>query len=144
VSGERIGKASNAEIGETIVEAVSRMVEGKGYALAVQCCEHLNRAVVIEKEVAEKYSFEIVNVVPTLKAGGACASAAYGRMEEPVVVERVVAAAGMDIGDTFIGMHIKHVAFVVRLNTREIGKARVTAAKSRPKLIGGERAKYAP
>lgn len=142
ICGERIGKAPNLEVGETVVSVVSKLIGEKGFALAVQCCEHLNRAIVIEKEIARKHSLELVNVVPAKQAGGACAIAAYKRMEDPAVVERVTAAAGIDIGDTFIGMHIEHVVVPVRLGVKEIGMAHVTAAKSRLKLIGGERAQY--
>ena len=96
----------------------------------------------IEREAAEKYNFEIVTVKPALHAGGACSVAAYARAEDPVMVEHVVAKAGMDIGDTFIGQHIKHVQIPVRLDIKEIGGAHVTFVRSRPKLIGGPRAEY--
>jgi len=144
VCGGMIGRASNEEAGRAIIGVVLGMVRERGYALAVQCCEHLNRALVIEEETAIKRGFEIVSAVPALNAGGACALAAYRSLGRPVLVEHVIAVAGMDIGDTFIGMHLKHVAVPVRLSVREIGAAHVTAAKSRPKLIGGERARYKP
>jgi len=140
INGKRIGKEPDSGIGEVIVRVVSEMLKEKELSLAVQCCEHLNRAIVIERKIADKRGYEIVNVVPAQHAGGACAIAAYGRMEDPVVIEHVNAVAGIDIGDTFIGMHINHVLIPVRLSVKEIGLAHVTAAKSRPKLIGGERA----
>jgi len=140
ICGQRIGKAPDNEVGEVVVDVVSGMVAAKGLSLAVQCCEHINRAIVIEKEVALNRNYEIVNVVPADHAGGACAIAAYGKMKEPAVIEFVHAIAGIDIGDTFIGMHINHVVVPIRLSVKEIGFAHVTAAKSRPKLIGGERA----
>ena len=142
ISGKRIGKASNREIGEVVVGVVSELISEKGLALAVQSCEHINRAIVIEREVALKNNYEIVNVVPADHAGGACAISAYGNMKDPAVIEFVHAVAGIDIGDTFIGMHINHVAVPVRLSVKEIGFAHVTAAKSRPKLIGGARAQH--
>ena len=128
ICGGHIGKASSKE--------------EKGIYLAVQGCEHINRSLVIEREAAEKYNFEIVTVKPALHAGGACSVAAYARAEDPVMVEHVVAKAGMDIGDTFIGQHIKHVQIPVRLDIKEIGGAHVTFVRSRPKLIGGPRAEY--
>ncbi len=138
VSGGVIGKASNEEAGRTIVS----VLEPKGIFLAVQGCEHINRALVIEKESQEKYGFEEVSVVPALHAGGAASLAAYNLFKSPVMIEHVMAHAGMDIGDTEIGMHVKFVQVPVRLKTKYIGSARLTALKSRPKLIGGERAVY--
>ena len=108
----------------------------------MQGCEHINRSLVIEREAAEKYNLEIVTVKPALHAGGACAVAAYERAIDPVMAEHVVAKAGMDIGDTFIGQHIKHVQIPVRLDINQIGGAHVTFVRSRPKLIGGPRAVY--
>ena len=109
---------------------------------AVQCCEHLNRALVVEKEVAIKNNFEIVNVIPQKNAGGGVATSAYKLFKNPVVVEKIVAKAGLDIGDTSIGMHVKFVQVPVRLSIKEIGNAHLTALTSRPKLIGGSRAVY--
>ena len=142
VLGKTIGKATNADIGEAVVTVVMKLIKGKKFALAVQCCEHLNRAIVLERNVAEKHGLEVVSVVPSRQAGGACSVAAFRLMEDPVVTEQVTAVAGIDIGDTFIGMHIKRVLVPVRLSAKEIGMAHVTAAKSRPRLIGGERAEY--
>ena len=116
ICGGQIGKASSAEVG--------------------------HRALVIERAAAEKYGFEIVTVKPALHAGGACSVAAYERFDDPVMVEHVVARAGIDIGDTFIGQHIKHVQIPVRVGITEIGGAHLTCVRSRPKLIGGPRAQY--
>ena len=114
----------------------------KGIYLAVQACEHLNRALLIEEELAEKKDWEIVSVIPQLHAGGSGQVAAYQLFKSPVEVEHIVANVGLDIGDTSIGMHVKHVQNPVRPILRELGGAHVTALKSRPKLIGGERARY--
>jgi uncharacterized protein (TIGR01440 family) len=110
--------------------------------LAIQCCEHLNRALVVEKACAEKYGLEIVAVMPHPKAGGSLSASAMEKFNQPVVVETITAHAGLDIGDTFIGMHLKRVAVPVRLAAKNIGQAHLTAARHRPKLIGGARAKY--
>jgi len=142
ICGGHIGKASSKEVGEAVIDAILPILKEKGIYLAVQGCEHINRSLVIEREAAEKYNFEIVTVKPALHAGGACSVAAYARAEDPVMVEHVVAKAGMDIGDTFIGQHIKHVQIPVRLDLKEIGGAHVTFVRSRPKLIGGPRAEY--
>ncbi|MDR0299390.1 MAG: TIGR01440 family protein [Streptococcaceae bacterium] len=142
VNGGLIGKASSAEIGEAIVGKIHEVLTAKGIYLAVQACEHLNRALLIEKELADKKDLEIVSVVPQLHAGGSGQVAAYKLFKNPVEVEHIVAFAGLDIGDTSIGMHVKHVQIPIRPVLRELGSAHVTALKSRPKLIGGERAKY--
>lgn len=142
VAGGIIGKSSNAEIGEAIIKSALHILEQKGVYLAVQCCEHLNRALVISDEACRKYGFEEVSVIPALHAGGAAAVAAYNCISGAVIVEHISAKAGIDIGDTEIGMHIKFVQVPVRLKNNKIGNARVTALKSRPKLIGGERAIY--
>ena len=142
ICGGQIGKASSAEVGQTVIEALLPILKEKGLYLAVQGCEHINRALVIERAAAEKYGFEIVTVKPALHAGGACSVAAYERFDDPVMVEHVVARAGIDIGDTFIGQHIKHVQIPVRVGITEIGGAHVTCVRSRPKLIGGPRAQY--
>ena len=110
--------------------------------LAAQCCEHLNRALIIEREAAERFGYEPVCVIPQPKAGGSWATAAWQHMADPVAVEHVRAAAGMDIGNTLIGMHLKEVAVPLRLAVKQIGEAPVTAARTRPKLIGGKRAVY--
>jgi len=142
VAGERIGSAGSLEIAEAIISELLLPLKQKGIFLAVQCCEHLNRALVVEREAQEKYWWEEVAVVPHQKAGGSLATITYGKMEKPVLVEKIKAHAGMDIGDTFIGMHLKKVAVPIRLEVKSIGNAHLTVAKTRPKLIGGERAKY--
>ncbi|MEG1404755.1 MAG: TIGR01440 family protein, partial [Oscillospiraceae bacterium] len=113
-----------------------------GIFLAAQCCEHLNRALVVEREAAEKFGLEIVAAVPKPKAGGSFATAAYAAFSNPVLVEHIKAAAGMDIGSTLIGMHLRDVAVPLRLATKKIGEAFLTAAYTRPKFIGGSRAQY--
>lgn len=142
IASSRIGSYSSKEIGEAVYQGIWEECEKHGLYLAAQCCEHLNRALILEREAAEKYGYEIVNVVPQLKAGGAFATAAYERMKEPVAVEQIRAQGGMDIGDTLIGMHLRQVAVPVRIETKMIGKAHVVCARVRPKFIGGVRAGY--
>ncbi len=142
IGGGLIGHASSAEIGEAVFKAAKRTCDRNGIFLAAQCCEHLNRALVISRECAEKYNYEAVSVVPWLKGGGSFATAAYHGFECPAVVEHIKAHAGLDIGSTLIGMHLKDVAVPFRLKDCHIGNAYVTAAYTRPKLIGGERARY--
>lgn len=142
VIGGHIGKDSSLEVGEVVVETILEILEPKGIYLAVQGCEHLNRALVVERELAIQKDLEIVNVLPTLHAGGSGQLAAFKYMKDPVEVEFITAQAGVDIGDTAIGMHIKHVQVPLRPSLREIGQAHVTALASRPKLIGGARAAY--
>ena len=143
VSGGRIGKNSSEEIGQVIFQTAKKITDEMGVFLACQCCEHLNRALVIENACAEKYGYEPVCVVPWLHGGGSFATAAYHHFSQPVVVEHIKASAGIDIGDTLIGMHLKDVAVPVHFSQQKIGEAHVVAAYSRPKLIGGERAHYA-
>lgn len=142
IASHRIGSYSSAEIGQAVYEAIQEELRPRRIYLAAQCCEHLNRALILEEEAAEKYGLEMVNVVPQLKAGGSFATAAYGGMERPVAVERIQAHAGIDIGDTLIGMHLRPVAVPVRTSIKEIGGAHVTCARTRLKFIGGQRAKY--
>ncbi|MGT2847199.1 TIGR01440 family protein [Streptococcus massiliensis] len=142
VAGGQIGKNSNLEIGQVIVKTILDLLDERGIYLAVQGCEHLNRALAVERELAEKADLEIVSVLPSLHAGGSGQLAAFEYMKDPVEVEFIKAHAGLDIGDTAIGMHIKHVQVPVRPNIRELGGAHVTALASRPKLIGGSRALY--
>ena len=142
VIGGQIGKESSQEIGEIIVKTILDILEEKGIHLAVQGCEHVNRALVVERQVAEQFGLEIVSVLPTLHAGGSGQLAAFKFMQDPVEVEFITAHAGIDIGDTAIGMHVKHVQVPIRPVLREIGHAHVTALASRPKLIGGARAQY--
>ncbi len=142
VLGMQIGKGSSQEVGSLIIETLIPIVKAHGFHLAVQGCEHINRSLVVERNVMLQNRLEEVNVVPALHAGGACSVAAYEQFEQPVMVEHITGTLGFDIGDTEIGMHIKHVQRPVRLSVRMIGEARVTALMYRPKLIGGERAQY--
>ena len=142
MAGGTIGHQSTFELGEALAEAVLDLSKEKDFACAFQCCEHLHRALVVERETAEKYGYDIVCAVPQPKAGGSLATAAWRRMSDPVLVESVRADAGIDVGLTLIGMHLRAVAVPIRLNVKSIGEAPVTAARTRPRLIGGERAKY--
>lgn len=142
VVGGHIGQSSSLEVGQIIVKTILDILEEKGIFLAVQGCEHLNRALVVERALANKKGLEIVNVLPTLHAGGSGQLAAFQYMKNPVEVEFIVAQAGLDIGDTAIGMHVKHVQIPIRPILKELGAAHVTALASRPKLIGGARAAY--
>ncbi|MGT2888655.1 TIGR01440 family protein [Streptococcus didelphis] len=142
VRGGLIGKDSSLEIGEIIVKTILEKLNPKGIYLAVQGCEHLNRALVVEEAVAEEKGYEIVNVLPSLHAGGSGQLAAFKFMKSPVEVEEVLAHAGLDIGDTAIAMHVKRVQVPIVPIRRELGGAHVTALASRPKLIGGARAHY--
>ena len=142
IVGGVIGHESTYEYGEAVAQAVLDATRERNFAPAFQCCEHLNRALVRERAEAERRGYEIVCAVPRKKAGGSLATAAWKRMEDPVLVEQVQADAGLDVGLTLIGMHLKRVAVPVRLKIDRIGCAAVTAARTRPKLIGGERAKY--
>ena len=138
----KIGSHSSAEIGMAVYTALYQELKPKGIYLAAQCCEHLNRALILEEEAAECYGYEQVNVVPQPKAGGSFATAAYHSFMHPVAVEHIRASAGMDIGDTLIGMHLKEVAVPVRIEKRQIGAARVICARTRLKFTGGARAVY--
>ena len=142
VVGGHIGQNSSLEVGQVIVKTILDILEEKDIFLAVQGCEHLNRALVVERALADKKDLEIVNVLPTLHAGGSGQLAAFQYMKDPVEVEFIVAQAGLDIGDTAIGMHVKHVQIPIRPILKELGAAHVTALASRPKLIGGARAAY--
>lgn len=140
VVGSKIGTNSDPFTAEKIFDAIYSTLKEHGIYLAVQCCEHLNRAIIIEREALP--FAETVNVVPQKKAGGSLATVAYGAFSSPIVVENVKADAGLDIGDTFIGMHLKSVAVPVRLSINSIGEAHLTCARTRPKFIGGIRAIY--
>ncbi len=142
VLGGRIGKESSLDVAESIYNGFKNELDRRDIYLASQCCEHLNRALVIEREVAERLGLEIVSAVPQMHAGGSFSVTVYKNMKEPVLVEEVKADFGLDIGDTLIGMHLKKVAVPVRLSTKTLGKANLTCAYTRPKYIGGERAKY--
>lgn len=144
VVGGFIGRNSSLEVGQALVSALYHFLKEQGIFLAVQGCEHVNRALVVERSVALTRGWEIVQVIPTSHAGGSGQVAAMEIFEDPVVVEFITADLGIDIGDTAIGMHVKHVQVPVRLAKRELGGAHVTALASRPKLIGGARAEYAP
>lgn len=140
VCGDKIGSNSNLEVAKALFKGLYSVLEEKGIYLAAQCCEHLNRAIVVEREAVP--FAEIVNVVPQPKAGGSFGTTAYKTFKNPVVVEEIKADAGIDIGGTLIGMHLKKVAVPVRLENNKLGEALVLAARVRPKYIGGERAVY--
>lgn len=140
VVGSKIGTNSDENTAEQIFDAIYSTAKEYGVFIAVQCCEHLNRAIVVERDALRCY--EEVNVIPQKKAGGSLATVAYHKFDDPIVIEHIKADAGMDIGDTFIGMHLKQVAVPVRLSIKEIGSAHLTCARVRPKFIGGIRAVY--
>ena len=143
IMGGRIGKDSSMEAAAAVRVGVLPPLQEQGAYLAAQCCEHLNRAVVLERAAAEKYGYEPVCAVPWLHGGGSFAMAAYYGLEDAVTVERVQAHAGIDIGDVLIGMQLKAVAVPVRVSQKTIGDAHVVCARTRPKYIGGERTHYA-
>ncbi len=140
VMGSKIGTNSDPDTAKEIYEGITAALKEAGVYLAVQCCEHLNRAIVIERAAVP--GKDIVNVVPQKKAGGSLATVAYASFSDPVVVEEIKADAGMDIGDTLIGMHLKKVAVPLRTEIRKIGEANLVCARVRPKFIGGIRAIY--
>ncbi|CAM3409020.1 TIGR01440 family protein [Hydrogenibacillus schlegelii] len=142
IAGGPIGKRPTLAYGEAIVRAVEAVREHHGFHTAYQCCEHLNRALVVRRETLEAFGLEEVTVRPVPEAGGALATAAYDLLPEAVCVEAVRADAGLDIGETLIGMHLKPVVVPFRPPRRTVGAARMTLAYSRPKLIGGPRARY--
>lgn len=142
VLGNKIGTGGSSEAAVAMFQALKEVTDEYGLCLAVQCCEHLNRALVVEASTMERYNLEEVTVRPMPHAGGAMGTAAYENFSEPVVVEKITAHLGLDIGQTLIGMHLKRVAVPVRLAHKFIGEAVLTAARTRPPLIGGERAKY--
>lgn len=142
VAGERIGTATSVAVGRAIAEVALAFARAQGCDVAFQCCEHLNRALVVERRVALARGLEEVTAIPVPGAGGAAAAAAYWAMAEPCLVSSVSADAGIDIGDTLIGMHLRPVVVPVRGPVREIGRAHVVMARSRPPLIGGARAVY--
>lgn len=142
VVGGHIGKDSSLEAAQAIYAGVAPVLAEQGIYLAAQCCEHLNRAIILEREAAARYGWEEVCVVPHPHAGGSWATTCWKQFREPVAVEEIRAHAGLDIGGTLIGMHLKRVAVPVRLSLAKIGEANILCARTRPKLIGGERAKY--
>ena len=140
--GKRIGKGSSMEAAQAAFEGIYPILQSKGIHLAVQCCEHLNRALIMERAAAEAKGYEIVNVMPQPHAGGSMAVTAWNAFEDAVAVETIQADAGMDIGGTLIGMHLRRVAVPVRTSLDHIGEAIVLCARTRPKYIGGPRAIY--
>ena len=140
ICGDRIGTNSNLEVAQAVFKGIYDVLQEKGIYLAAQCCEHLNRAIIVERKAVP--FADIVNVVPQPKAGGSFGTTAYKTFEEPVALEENKADAGIDIGGTLIGMHLKKVAVPVKLENRKIGEANVLAARVRPKFIGGQRAIY--
>lgn len=143
VSGQRIGTSGTIEVAEILFNEIKAFQDETGVQLAFQCCEHLNRALVVQRKTAKSLQLDEVTVVPVRTAGGALASFAYRHLDHAVIVEHIKADAGIDIGDTLIGMHLKHVAVPLRTSIKQVGQAHITAAKTRPKLIGGARAVYA-
>lgn len=144
VCGEKIGTHSSVEVAEAIFEGIYGVLQERGIFLAAQCCEHLNRALIVERAACEKFGLDEVNVIPQPKAGGSFGTTAYKRFDDPVAVETVKqsAFAGMDIGGTLIGMHIKPVVVPLRIATKRIGEAVLLCARRRPKFVGGSRAVY--
>lgn len=142
IMGGRIGKDSSMEAAAAVLAGVLPPLQEQGVYLAAQCCEHLNRALVVDQKAMEKFGWQQVTVRPIEHAGGAFAATAYNELKNPVVVEKIQADMGLDIGQTLIGMHLKRVAVPVRLSRKKLGNAVLTAARTRPPLIGGERAVY--
>ena len=142
IVGKRIGKGSSMEAAQAVFRGIYPILQQNGIFLAVQCCEHLNRALILERSAAEAGGYEIVNVMPQPHAGGSFAVTAWNAFSDPVAVEAIRADAGMDIGGTLIGMHLRHVAVPVRTSLSRIGEAIVLCARTRPKYIGGPRAVY--
>ena len=142
ITGGRIGKQSSLEAAQAVLEGIRPVLQAQGVSLAAQCCEHLNRAIVVERAVARERGYEIVAAVPQPHAGGSWATCCWRAFTDPVLVEEVQAEAGMDIGGTLIGMHLRRVAVPVRLSLDHIGQAVLLCARTRPKFIGGARAVY--
>ena len=142
IVGEHIGKGSSLVAAQAVFAGLQPVLREAGVNLAAQCCEHLNRALILERAVAEARGYEIVNAVPQPHAGGSFAVTVYEALQDPVAVERIQAEAGLDIGGTLIGMHLRPVAVPVRLSLDHIGSAILLCARTRPKFIGGERARY--
>lgn len=142
VGGQKIGSASSMDIAGAIYRGAYAALEPHGIYLAAQCCEHLNRAIIMERQAAEAYGYEMVNVLPQPKAGGSFATTCWENFDEPVAVEHIRAHAGLDIGGTLIGMHLREVAVPVRIEQKTIGDANILSARTRLKFIGGVRAKY--
>lgn len=142
VCGEGYGMASSMDIAQALFDGIYPELQSRGIYLAAQCCEHLNRAIIISRDAARQQGQDQVNVVPQPKAGGSFATITYRTIDTPVAVEHIKAKAGMDIGGVLIGMHLCEVAVPLYLKNNMIGQAHITAARTRPKFIGGERAHY--
>ncbi|MDG0860241.1 TIGR01440 family protein [Staphylococcus equorum] len=142
VIGERIGSVGSMDVAQEIFEALKEIENDTNVAFVFQGCEHINRAITIERSKFDPLTMEEVSVIPDVHAGGSLATYAYQHMQDPMVVEHITVPKGIDIGQTLIGMHITHVAIPERTSVKQIGEAVVTIASSRPKKIGGERAKY--
>lgn len=142
IAGKRIGTGGALEVADALFAALQAFAEKHGVYLAFQGCEHINRALTIEREAAEKFNLDAVSVIPAVRAGGSMSTYAFEHLKDAVVVESIRANAGIDIGQTLIGMHLKPVAVPLRTSINKIGDAIVTVATTRPKLIGGERAIY--
>ncbi|HBW38228.1 TIGR01440 family protein [Desulfosporosinus sp. BICA1-9] len=142
VMGHRIGQGSSLEIAEVLLPPLLERVNQQGIFLAVQGCEHLNRALVVEEACVNHYGLEEVTVLPSLHAGGAMTVKAWEKFLSPVMIERIQGHAGIDVGDTFIGMHLRPVVIPIRIHVKELGQAHLTLARTRPRLIGGPRAVY--
>jgi ribose 5-phosphate isomerase B/conserved hypothetical protein TIGR01440 len=142
IRGEKIGKGSSAEIADAVLDVLLNVTSKNALYLAVQGCEHINRSLVVTREAMRRYGLEEVSVYPVLHAGGALAATAMERFRDPVTVEGVRAHAGIDIGDTLIGMHLRAVAVPVRSRVKKIGHANLVMARTRPRLVGGARAQY--
>ena len=142
IVGERIGKGSSLEAARAVFDGIYPILKEQGIFLAAQCCEHLNRALIVERAYADSHNLEEVAVRPMPKAGGSFATTAYENFDCPVAVEAISANAGIDIGGTLIGMHLRRVAVPVRLSVTRIGEANILCARTRPKFIGGARAVY--
>lgn len=142
IVGCTIGQNSSLEAAQVVFDGIYPILQEKGIYLAAQCCEHLNRALILEEEAADKFGYEPVNVMPQPKAGGSFATTAWAHFKNPCAVEHIRAKAGLDIGGTLIGMHLKEVAVPVRLSQNKLGQAMILCARTRPKFVGGERAVY--
>ena len=142
ILGGTIGRASSLETAQAVLDGIYPLLREQGVFLAAQCCEHLNRALIVEADCARRYGYDPVSVRPQPKAGGSFAASAWEAFERPVAVEHIRAHAGLDIGGTLIGMHLRDVAVPVRLSLDHIGQALLLCARTRPKFIGGSRACY--
>lgn len=142
IIGDKIGTNSHIDAAKALFDGFYPMLLEKGIFVATQCCEHLGRALCVEREFALAHNLTIVNVIPQTKAGGSLSTTAYNTFKDPVMVEHIKADAGIDIGGTLIGMHLKEVAVPLRLSVSKIGCANIICARTRPKFVGGERAVY--